>query len=67
MAIFANSEKDAGFGIRTWAGKSVVKRNPIVPTDLMKVFMTRTKDKGQHFIYVSVSVVVVVVQLLFNF
>ena len=29
MAIFAKSEKDAGFGIRTQASKSVVKQNPI--------------------------------------
>ena len=36
MVIFAKNEKDAGFGIRTRAGKSVVKRNPIVPIDLMK-------------------------------
>ena len=37
MAIFAKSEKHAGFGIRTRDGKSVVKRNPIVPTGLVEV------------------------------
>ena len=37
MAIFAKSEKDAGFEIRTRAGKSIVKRNPIVPTGLVEV------------------------------
>ena len=51
MAIFAKSEKDAGFGIRTRASKSVVKRNPIVPTDVVEVGVHYTvfihdRDKG---------------------
>ena len=37
MAIFAKSEKKAGFRIWTRLGKSVVKRNPIVPTGLVEV------------------------------
>ena len=82
MAIFAKSDKDAGFRIRTRVGKSVVKRNPIVPTGLVEVemciklylFMIRTRAthaiSESSFMFLLKAVlqfILYAVHLLFDF